>query len=67
MKNGLSVNELAWKLLEKLCANPDFYRVKVEKTSFGATVVDAGIEAKGGFEAGKIITEICMGGCGKPE
>jgi len=65
LKNGLSVNELAWKLLEKLCANPDFYRVKVEKTSFGATVVDAGIEAKGGFEAGKIITEICMGGCGK--
>jgi len=65
LENVLSVNRLAWKLLEKLCANPDFYCVKVEKTSFGPTVVDAGIEAKGGFEAGKIITEICMGGCGK--
>jgi len=67
LKNALSVNRLAWKLLEKLCENPDFYAVKVEKTSSGATMVDAGIEAKGGFQAGKIMTEICMGGCGKAE
>jgi len=67
VKKALSVNRLAWKLLDKLCKNPDFYGVKVEKTGSGATVVDAGIEAKGGFQAGKIITEICMGGCGKAE
>jgi methenyltetrahydromethanopterin cyclohydrolase len=58
---------LAWKLLEKLCGNPAFYGVKVERASVGATIVDAGINAKGGFQAGKIITEICMGGCGKAE
>ncbi|MDH5794062.1 MAG: methenyltetrahydromethanopterin cyclohydrolase [Candidatus Bathyarchaeota archaeon] len=58
---------MAWKLLDKLCKNPDFYGVKVEKTGSGATIVDAGREAKGGFQAGKIITEICMGGCGKAE
>ena len=67
MENALSVNRLAWKLLERLCENSDFYGVKVEKTSSGATIVDAGIKAKGGFQAGKIITEICMGGCGKAE
>ena len=67
MKKALSVNRLAWKLLDKLCKNPDFYGVKVEKTGSGATIVDAGIETKGGFQAGKIITEICMGGCGKAE
>jgi len=67
VKKALSVNRLAWKLLDKLCENPDFYGVKVEKTGSGATIVDAGIEAKGGFQAGKIITEICMGGCGKAE
>jgi len=67
VKKALSVNRLAWKLLDKLCKNPDFYGVKVEKTGSGATIVDAGIEAKGGFQAGKIITEICMGGCGKAE
>ena len=65
MNNRLSVNRLAWKLLEKLCENPDLYGVKVEKAENSATVVDAGIKAKGGFQAGKIITEICMGGCGK--
>jgi len=67
VKKVLSVNRLAWKLLEKLCENPDFYGVRVEKTNGGTTIVDAGIKAKGGFEAGKIITEICMGGCGKAE
>jgi methenyltetrahydromethanopterin cyclohydrolase len=67
MKKALSVNRLAWKLLDRLCENPDFYGVKVEKTGSGTTLVDAGIEAKGGFQAGKIITEICMGGCGKAE
>ncbi|MEM3463249.1 MAG: methenyltetrahydromethanopterin cyclohydrolase [Candidatus Bathyarchaeia archaeon] len=63
-KTVLSVNRLAWKLLEKLCENPEYYGVKVENRN-GAIVVDAGINARGGFQAGKIITEICMGGCGK--
>jgi len=65
MEKSLSVNRLAWKLLEKLYENPDYYGVKVEKADSGATIVDAGINAKGGFQAGKIVTEICMGGCGK--
>ena len=65
LKTSLSVNRLAWRLLEKLCENPDYYGVKVEKAKNGAIIVDAGIKAKGGFQAGKIITEICMGGCGK--
>ena len=67
MKNALSVNRLAWKLLQKLYENPDFYGVKIEKASSGATIVDAGVNVKGGFQAGKVITEICMGGCGKAE
>jgi len=67
MKKTLSVNRLAWSLLKKLCESPEFYGVKVEKTSSGSTIVDAGINARGGFQAGRIITEICMGGCGKVE
>jgi len=63
LKGGLSVNRLAWKLIEKLLEKPDYYGIKVEKTSSGTTIVDAGIKVKGGFQAGKIITEICMGGC----
>ncbi|MEM3694896.1 MAG: methenyltetrahydromethanopterin cyclohydrolase [Candidatus Bathyarchaeia archaeon] len=65
MGKTISVNKLAWKLLEKLCAEHELYGVNVEKLASGATIVDAGIKAKGGFKAGKIITEICMGGLAK--
>ncbi len=61
------MNRLAWKLLEELIERQDFYGVKAAKTSSGATIVDAGMATKGGFEAGRIVTEICMGGCGKAE
>lgn len=37
----------------------------VRETTSGATIIDAGIKARGGFLAGKIITEICLGGYGK--
>jgi len=67
LKDGLSVNSLGWKLLEEMVERPDYYGIIVEKASSGTTIVDAGIKAKGGFQAGKIITEICMGGCGKTE
>ncbi len=60
----LSVNRAALRLVDKLCANPDEYGIIVEKAKNGATVIDAGIKAKGGFQAGRIITEICLGGLG---
>jgi methenyltetrahydromethanopterin cyclohydrolase len=67
LKNELSVNSLAWKLLEELVGKTDYYGVIVQRTSCGTIIVDAGIKAKGGFQAGKTITEVCMGGCGKAE
>ncbi len=63
----MSVNRLAWNLLQKLIQNPELYQVKIEKSECGATVIDAGARVKGGFKAGKIITEICMGGLGNAE
>lgn len=65
MNKAISVNSLAWKLLGKLIENAGLYRVNETKAENGATIIDAGIEAEGGFQAGKLITEICMGGCGK--
>jgi len=67
LKKTLSVNLLAYKLVEKLLEDPEFYRVKVEKTDLSTIIIDAGINTKGGFQAGKIITEICMGGCAKAQ
>jgi methenyltetrahydromethanopterin cyclohydrolase len=67
VKKPLSINRLAWKLLDKLSQNLELYGVEVEETNSGAIIVDAGVKAKGGFLAGKIITEICMGGLGKAQ
>jgi methenyltetrahydromethanopterin cyclohydrolase len=63
----LSVNSLAWKLAEKLLNNQAFYGVHASKTSAGTTVIDAGVNVPGGFQAGKILTELCMGGAGKAQ
>jgi methenyltetrahydromethanopterin cyclohydrolase len=65
MHEVLSVNQLAWKLAEKLLNNQAFYGVHASKTSAGATIIDAGVNVPGGFQAGKILTELCMGGAGK--
>jgi methenyltetrahydromethanopterin cyclohydrolase len=64
LKDALSVNRLAWRLTEVMVRNPDFYKVKVRKARKEATIIDAGINVEGGFQAGRLITEICMGGLG---
>jgi len=61
----LSVNRNAWSLAKKLCDKAEEFGVVVKETESGATLIDAGIEAKGGLLAGRIITEICLGGYGK--
>ncbi len=60
-----SLNLSALSLIEKLCSNSKKYGVIVEKTSSGATLIDAGIQARGGFSAGNLVTEICLGGYGE--
>jgi len=64
-KSILSVNRKAWRLAEKLRDSPEKYGVLIKETSHGVTLIDAGISAKGSLEAGKIITEICLGGYGE--
>ncbi len=64
---ALSVNQMAWKIAQNLIDNPEFYGVNVSKSTAGATVIDAGVNAPGGFQAGKKLTELCMGGAGKAQ
>jgi methenyltetrahydromethanopterin cyclohydrolase len=61
----LSVNQTAYELVKAVCTASDEYRVIVKKTKSKATLIDVGIYAKGGFNAGEIVTEVCMGGLGK--
>ena len=60
----INLNISALGLVKRLCNQADKYAVAVEETESGATLIDAGIKAEGGFLAGKIITEICLGGYG---
>jgi methenyltetrahydromethanopterin cyclohydrolase len=59
------LNNSALSLVDKLCNNSQKYGVNVEKGPLGATIIDAGIKARGGFLAGKIVTEICLAGYGQ--
>jgi len=60
-----SVNTLTAPLVKHLVENAASLRLGVEQHASGATIVDAGIKHAGGLEAGRLITEICMGGLGR--
>lgn len=60
----LKVNQQALKLVAKLIEDPEKYNVNIITSKEGSTIIDAGVEAKGGYLAGKIVTEICLGGYG---
>ncbi|TDJ66696.1 MAG: methenyltetrahydromethanopterin cyclohydrolase [Proteobacteria bacterium] len=52
-------------LVEALRSGAEKYRVKVTTMPSGVNIIDAGIEARGGLEAGRCIAEICLGGLGR--
>jgi methenyltetrahydromethanopterin cyclohydrolase len=59
-----SVNKLTQPLVQQLIEQADKLRVGVQTLDNGSTLIDAGINAVGGLEAGRIIAEICLGGMG---
>ncbi|MVF23427.1 methenyltetrahydromethanopterin cyclohydrolase [Methylocaldum sp. BRCS4] len=64
MQHTVSVNAHALPIVKYMIANADKLRLKIDKLGNGCTIIDAGIEAVGGLEAGRLIAEICMGGLG---
>ena len=61
----ISVNEKAQILVKDLIDNHNYYRVNIEKGHNGCTIIDAGINSLGNMEAGRVISEICLGGLGR--
>lgn len=64
MKTKVSVNAHAVPIVKHMMANAGKLRLKVERLQNGCTIIDAGIDALGGLEAGRLIAEVCMGGLG---
>lgn len=60
----ISVNEKALKIVLELIEKSVELRIDVKKTPKGATLIDAGVNTPGSYEAGRLITEICLGGLG---
>ena len=60
-----SINALTQPLLDAFIAQASKLNCHVLQHDSGATIVDAGIVATGGVEAGRQIAEICMGGLGR--
>ncbi len=64
MQYKASVNRLSQPLVQELIDQADKLRLRISHLGNGCTIIDAGINAPGGLEAGRIITEICLGGMG---
>lgn len=62
-----SLGQAALPLVEALVADATRLRLGVRRSDTGAAIVDGGIAAPGGIEAGRRIAEICMGGLGRVE
>ena len=60
----ISVQQYSAPLVAQLITHAAALGCQVSTHESGATIVDAGIQASGGLEAGRLIGEICMGGLG---
>ena len=61
----ISVNKKSQELVNDLIDNSAYYRVSVSKGHNGSVIIDAGIKELGNMEAGRVISEICLGGIGR--
>jgi methenyltetrahydromethanopterin cyclohydrolase len=60
----VSVNSSALPLIEEMIKYSRELGLRIVRTGNGATVLDAGIDARGSYNAGKYVTEVCLGGLG---
>ena len=61
---GLGLNERAWQLADDASRRAVELGIRVTTLPGGARVIDAGIATDGGFGAGLLLAELCMGGLG---
>jgi methenyltetrahydromethanopterin cyclohydrolase len=60
----LNLNLLASEIADALEESAALLKVRVQRLPGGARIIDAGIEAEGGLDAGLALAEICLGGLG---
>lgn len=60
----ISVNERAFKIVEKMLGRADELRIRTQKLPNNSTVIDCGVSVSGSYAAGILFIETCMGGLG---
>lgn len=58
----LKLNRTAHHLCDAVIRDPDRYRAVVRRLVDGATLIDLGVEAVGGLEAGLLLARVCTAG-----
>ena len=61
------MNERSWLTADAAVARAVELKIASGVLSSGTRVIDAGIDARGGFGAGRLLAELCMGGLGHVE
>lgn len=61
----ISMNARAYKIAHRMAAEAESLNISVEKLGCGTTVIDAGVKVTGSLEAGRLFSEVCLGGLGK--
>lgn len=60
----LALNERALRRCEELVEAADTFRVIASQRDCGSRIIDCGVDADGGFAAGKLMAEICLADLG---
>ncbi|MGQ9721063.1 MAG: methenyltetrahydromethanopterin cyclohydrolase [Candidatus Jordarchaeum sp.] len=61
---AISVNQYAKLIVDRMIEDAQLLQINVNKTSNGAHIIDAGVDARGSIIAGELATEVCLGGLG---
>jgi methenyltetrahydromethanopterin cyclohydrolase len=64
---SVSMNERAAALVDAMAADADALGIAVRTLDSGARLVDCGVRARGGLQAGLAFAAACMGGLSRPD
>ncbi|HTX43830.1 MAG TPA: methenyltetrahydromethanopterin cyclohydrolase [Methanocella sp.] len=64
--DDISVNDIAYEIVGEMIDYPDDFKVEPHTLGNDSIVIDCGVKAKGGYDAGLLFTQICMGGLAAP-
>jgi methenyltetrahydromethanopterin cyclohydrolase len=62
---AMNLNEMAWRRCDELAAAAEKLGISVSKSAGGTRIIDCGVKAPGGLEAGRALAEISLAGLGQ--